>query len=114
MRNPYERAQQTQVPQAQSPATTRPDGYDYQIIEALQRELSGVHRRMGELESKVRRYDRAFESMFKEELDRRVNGKSGEDCGACEVSPLERLKWEAQKTAQRYASGGLSGSGGLR
>lgn len=78
----------------------RPDGFELELIDAFQRELGSVRSELYALQNRVRRYDRAFETMFKEELDRRVIGKdSGNDCGAMEIGPLERLKYQTS-TAQ--------------
>lgn len=93
-------AQQTQeFPPA--PVESRPDAFELQIIEAFQRELSGMRTQMYAMESKIRRYDRAFESMFKEELDRRLNGDKMGDNAACEISPLEHAANAAAFLLQR-------------
>lgn len=45
------------------------------VIKAFREENNYLQQRIYTLERKVSRYDRAFEAMFKEELDSRVNGK---------------------------------------
>lgn len=72
-----------------------------QMVEAFQTDLGYLRTRVSELENRVRRYDRLFETFFKEELDRRINGKEnlfGEDCRNAveEVGALEKLKWQAR------------------
>lgn len=76
----------------------RPDKFELELINSFQQELNNCHSRIYDLERKIARYDRAFETMFKEELDSRINGKTVRDMtDACGVSGLDRLRWQAEK-----------------
>lgn len=84
---------QSDNPRTKSPIE-HPTEFEKELIVAFQQELGQLRSQVYKLEDKVRRYDRAFESMFREELDSRINSKTTqENTCAMEVSPLERLKY---------------------
>jgi len=68
------------------------------LLEYLSMESGAVHTRLYELECKVNRFERMFDAIISEELERRLHlGASGltpvsGTIGACEVPPMERLK----------------------
>jgi hypothetical protein len=68
-----------------------------EAVEAFHQEIVHLRTEVYRLSERLRRYDRMFETAFKEELDRRVNGKS--DCAgeASCVSPLSRLRMRIQQ-----------------
>lgn len=79
-----------------------------EIIKAFREEIGYRDQRIYALEIKLSRYDRAFEQMFKEELDNRVNGKSRENaCGVLREDPFWRL--ENRAVAMQQSSGGALG-----
>ncbi len=68
-----------------------------ELLDAFSQELNSVRREVYQLQSRLSRYDRIFESAFKEELDRRVRGKDDSCEQACSVSPLDRLRFQAAR-----------------
>ena len=86
----------------QTSIKARPDAFELELIEAFQRELGSVRTLVHALEMKISRYERAFDTMFREELERRVGSKIlGYENPAGEIGPLERLKYQAEKAAQQ-------------
>jgi len=74
------------------------------VVDALEQQLNSAYRRIFELEQHFSKYDRVFEAMFKEELDRRVNGTTqGMGSDGVSISPLHRLKFEMQNESSNKA-----------
>ena len=71
-----------------------------QLLEALSQELNGIRRSIRDLESRISRFDRMFESAFKDEAERRLGLKNREydEAAKCsQMSQLEQLKWELNR-----------------
>ena len=86
----------------QTSIKARPDAFELELIEAFQLELGYVRAQVHALEMKISRYERAFDTMFREELERRVGSKIlGQENAACGIGPLERLKYQAEKAVQQ-------------
>jgi hypothetical protein len=78
-----------------------------EIVKVFREEMSYQQQRIYTLELKIGRYDRVFETMFKEELDSRVNGKDRNGYGQVREDPF----WKLEKAlAQQREMGGLGGS----
>lgn len=78
-----------------------------EVVIALNEELRGIRQQQSYLESRLARYDRAFERMFVEEAETRLRLK-GNDRGemAMQQAPLSRLRDQLEKKrahdAQRF------------
>lgn len=65
-----------------------------QVLDAVREELAGVRREMYDLGSRVRRYDRLFETAFREEADRRLGMKDSSQCAEnVMIGALDRLSY---------------------
>jgi hypothetical protein len=66
------------------------------VIKAFQREIGQLREHVGSIDRRSARYDRAFENMFREELEKRIDPASTSSTqGAigC-ISDLDDLKWK--------------------
>ena len=70
------------------------------VIRAFSEEVSSLRRQLWDLQAKVSRYDRIYESIFREELDRRVGQKDKLCDEGAQVSPLWRLEKMAAMNQQ--------------
>ncbi len=74
------------------------------IIDGCQQHLRRQDQRIYQLEEKLGRYDRAFEKMFADEAEKRLNlkGGSGEDrAQTAEVPQLERLRMDLERKLEQ-------------
>jgi len=74
------------------------------VIKVLREEIGHVNQRIYALEIKLSRYDRVFEMMFKEEVDRRINHKQDNSTQCAMEDPF----WRLERTIAEQ-SGGFSG-----
>jgi len=65
-----------------------------QVVAALDEELGSMRRRLYETEERIARYDRIFETAFREEAERRLHISPAPTLGGmgCCEAPLSRLK----------------------
>jgi hypothetical protein len=70
-----------------------------EVLEACQKEFQAVFSELGSMRNTVRRFERVFEQLFREEAEQRLGlgGSALAGEGACRVSELERLQWRSQK-----------------
>ena len=85
-----------------------------EMIPAVQQEFSALRAHVYELERRISRYDQAFETMFKCELDARINGKDQAQAQMTTGSSgkLEKLYYDYQNKAREAAIGGALKGGG--
>lgn len=93
---------------AQQSATERPDSAALAVLDELLkglRETQGYqNERIYKLEQKIDRYERAFETMFREELNKRVGPDPKERGYAGEALRMDPL-WAAEKALEGLKRG---------